>query len=328
MPMRSDPARWRVVAFLIVSLVVVVLPLFVRNDYYRGQLIKVGINTIVVVGLNLLMGYAGQVSLGHAAFVGIGAYSSGILTVKAGVSPWLALVAAALVTALVSAAVGVPVLRLRGHYLAMATLGFGMIVHTVAIQWEALTGSDQGIIGIPPLAVGGLRLVSRTHTLNTYYAVWLVALLALLTSSNIVGSRVGRAMRAVHGSEIAASTSGVNTARHKLQVFVLSAVLAGLAGSLYAHYVSYIDPGPFSFVHSIDLVVMVVIGGMASTWGAVLGAGTVQFLDAVLGGFLERRLLVFGLILMLIMIFLRQGLARGGTEIASALRRRRQARAQ
>jgi branched-chain amino acid transport system permease protein len=323
----SDPARRRLATFAAMAVVVAVVPVFVRNDYYRGELIRVGINAIVVVGLNLLMGYAGQISLGHAAFVGIGAYSSAILTVRAGLSPWLALIAAVLITAAVAAAVGGRILRLRGHYLAMATLGFGMIIHAVAIQWGALTGSDQGIAHIPPLAVGGWRLVSWARPLNTYYTVWIIALLVLLGSSNIVSSRVGRAMRAVHGSEIAADTSGVNTARYKLQVFVLSAVLAGLAGSLYAHYMGYIDPGPFSFIHSIDLVVMVVIGGMASTWGAVLGAGAVQFLDAVLGAFLERRLLVFGLVLVLIMIFLPQGLARGGADIAALLRRRKQARA-
>ena len=324
----KDPRRRRVLTFAAVAAAVAILPVFVRSEYYLYLLVMVGIYTMVAVGLNLLMGYAGQVSLGHAAFVAIGAYTSAILTVRVGVSPWLALIAAALITALVAAAVGMPALRLRGHYLAMATLGFGMIVHRIALQWDGLTASDRGISGIPPLSIEGVTLVSSTNDLGTYYVVWLVALLAVLGCSNIVDSRVGRAMRAVHGSEVAAETAGVNTARYKLQVFVLSAVLAGLAGSLYAHYMTYINPDPFDFAHSIALVVMVVIGGMASTWGAVVGAGSVQFIEVLLDArhLHEQKPVAYGLILMLIMIFLPQGLARGGIDIAARLRRRRQAR--
>jgi branched-chain amino acid transport system permease protein len=329
-PLLRDARRRRVLAFATVAAVVAAIPLFVRSEYYLYLLVTVGIYTMVAVGLNLLLGYAGQVSLGHAAFVGIGAYTSAILTVRAGVSPWLALIAAALITAAVAAVIGVPVLRLRGHYLAMATLGFGMIAHTVALQWDGLTWSDRGIGGIPPLTIAGVTLVSATNDLRTYYVVWLVALLALLGCSNIVDSRVGRAMRAVHGSELAANTAGVNTGRYKLQVFVLSAVLAGLAGSLYAHYVTYINPDPFDFAHSIALVVMVVIGGMASTWGAIVGAGSVQFIETMLEfrHLHEQKPIAYGLILMLIMILLPQGLTRGGVEIAARLRRRRQARGQ
>jgi len=215
---------------------------------------------------------------------------------------------------------GSQALRLQGHYLAMATLGFGIIVSIVLVEWVSVTGGTSGIYGIPNLQIAGRALDSD---IRMYCLVWVLVTLVIALSENIVHSRVGRAFRAVHGSEVAASTLGVDVGRYKVQVFVLSAGLAALAGSLYAHYVTFISPEPFGFKFSVQLVVMVVVGGMASIWGAVFGAGLVTMLGEVLKGLghasigevsinlADFEVVLFGLILMLIMIYLPAGLVRG-----------------
>ena len=289
----------------LIAIAAAILPFVLPGNYAIHLATVIGINTIVVLGLNLLMGYAGQVSLGQAAFVGIGAYTSGILTTKLGLSPWLALAAGVTLTSATGFMVGVPLLKLRGHYLAMGTLGFGMIVNIVLTQWESLTEGTIGIMSIPPLAVGGFAFKSE---LSFYYLVAFSVILAMSLAANIIDSRVGRAMRAVHGSEVAAEISGVDTARYKLQVFVLSAAMAGYAGSLYAHHATYIHPGTFGFHQSIQLVVMAVLGGMASIWGAVFGAGAVTLIAENLRSFQEFSTIVFGGVLIIIMIFMPAGL--------------------
>jgi branched-chain amino acid transport system permease protein len=304
--MKRELKRYRVVG--LAALVAVALPRVMPADYTLHMVAIIGINTIIVLGLNLLMGYAGQVSLGQAAFVGIGAYASAILTVKAGLSPWLALAAAMGLGALTAAIVGIPLLKLRGHYLAMGTLGFGMIVHIVLVQWDKLTDGTVGIMSVPPLSIGGFAFESAP---SMYYLVafWVIA--ALMLASNVVDSRVGRAMRAVHGSEVAAETSGVDTSRYKLQVFILSGALAGLAGSLYAHNATYVHPDTFGFHYSIQLVVMAVLGGMSSIWGAVFGAGAVTIIAEELRQYQEYSTIIFGAVLIAIMIFLPGGILRG-----------------
>jgi branched-chain amino acid transport system permease protein len=197
----------------------------------------------------------------------------------------------------------------------MGTLGFGMIVHIVLVQWEGLTAGTIGIMSIPPLAIGGFTFDTE---LRMYYLVAASVLLSIALASNIIDSRVGRAMRAVHGSEVAAETSGVDTARYKLQVFILSAAMAGFAGSLYAHHSTYVHPDSFGFHYSIQLVVMVVIGGMASIWGAIFGAGAVTLIAEQLRFFQEFSTIVFGFVLVLIMVLLPAGLWRGTSD---ALRR-------
>jgi len=293
---------------LAVAVIAAVLPLLLPGGYALHLAAVIGINTIVVLGLNLLMGYAGQVSLGQAAFVGIGSYASGILAAKAGLSPWLAMATGVTLAATTGAVVGIPLLKLRGHYLAMGTLGFGMIVYIVLRQWNSLTGGTIGIMSIPPLTIGGFAIDTE---LRMYYFVAFSVILALALASNIIDSRVGRAMRAVHGSEVAAETCGVHTARYKLQVFVLSAALAGYAGSLHAHHATYIHPGTFGFQYSIHLVVMAVLGGMASVWGAVFGAAAVTLIGENLRSFQEFSTVAFGFVLIVIMIFLPAGLWRG-----------------
>lgn len=266
-------------------------------------------------------------------------------TVKAGgISPWWAMVAGVLFTSLVAYLIGVQALRLHGHYLAMATLGFGIIVTIVFREWIELTGGTSGISGLPPLQVGSKPIESD---LSMYYLVWIIAAIVIVLASNIVNSRVGRAFRAVHGSEIAAAAVGVDASRYKVQVFVLSAALASIAGSLYAHSTTrFVNPESFGIGFSIQLVVMVVVGGMASIWGAIFGAGAITLLGEflrnmspdskashvihkVLGPHIsvpDLDVVIFALILMLIMIFMPAGLVRGvvdGVKMMVALARRK-----
>ncbi len=309
---RVRPRYWFAMAAVIAALLPAALP----GQYAVYLAVVIGINTVVALGLNLLMGYAGQVSLGQAAFVGIGAYASAVLTTKVGLSPWLGVGAGAALGGLTAAAVGVPLLKLRGHYLAMGTLGFGMIMHIVMVQWESLTDGTIGIMSIPPLSLGGFAFNTE---LRMYYLVAASVILCMALASNIINSRVGRAMRAVHGSEVAAETSGVDTARYKLQVFILSGAMAGFAGSLYAHHATYVHPDCFGFHYSIQLVVMVVLGGMASIWGAIFGAGAVTLIAEQLRRSLEFSPIIFGLVLIAIMVFMPAGLWRGSMDFLRRL---------
>jgi branched-chain amino acid transport system permease protein len=302
---RSRPSA-SIIAIAAFVALMAAMPFLLGNEYYVGIAVFVGINSIVAIGLNLLMGYAGQVSLGHAAFMAVGAYTSAILTSKTGVSPWPAMFAGLALSCLVAALIGMPALKLHGHYLAVATLGFGMIVSIIITQWVSLTGGTSGLVDIPPLKLAGLVLDTGT---KYYYLVWFGVAASLLLSFNLVNSRVGRALRAIHTSEVAAATCGVNIARTKLQVFVLSAALAGLAGSLYAHHVQFVSPGhTFGFGFSIELVIMVVFGGLATTWGAIVGAGAITVLGEFLRSAGDYDLVAFGTILLLVLVFLPRGI--------------------
>jgi branched-chain amino acid transport system permease protein len=329
---RGGLAAWRygarpgLLGLLLLGLLVAALPLIFPKNYFVTVVgVTAGFNVILAVSLNLLIGYAGQISLGHAAFFGLGAYGSAILTTRYGVNPWLAMLGGLAVVFLVASLISRPILKLKGHYLAMATLGFGIIVHIGMVQAVALTGGPDGLSGIPGLSLLGWSLRTDLHW---YWLVAVVMLVVVWLSLNIVDSRTGRALRAVHGSEFAAEMMGIDTARTKVQVFVLSALLSAFAGSLFAHQQGFVSPDSFSFFVSIELVTMVVLGGMASTYGAVFGAVTLTLLKAGLVVFHDYEMVILGAILMVIMIFLPQGLFVGltrGLRLALARRRARPA---
>jgi branched-chain amino acid transport system permease protein len=297
---------------ILFALAIIGVGLGVGNSYHVQLLTFIGIYTLLALGLNMVMGYAGQISLGHAAFYGLGAYTTGILTVHFHWSPWLALPVALLLAALVAFLVALPMLKLTGFYLGMGTLGFGMIAYILFRGWSRFTGGDSGLVGIPSLALGPVSLSSR-HAY--FYLVWGMVFLCFIVCERLVDSRVGRALRAIHDSERAAEAVGINTARLKVHVFVLSAVFAALAGFLYAHLVSFISPNSFDFLMSVRMVTMVVIGGMASIWGSLLGASLLTVLPEWLHVFTDYEMVVYGLILMLVMIFVPQGLVRGILDI-------------
>jgi branched-chain amino acid transport system permease protein len=314
-------AFWRrhsnAVGFLCFVLVAGSLPLWLKSPYLISTAVFVGIATMLTLGLCLLMGYAGQISLGHAAFYGLGAYTSAILTVKFGVSPWLAMGAGIILTACSAWLIGIPIFRLSEHYLAMATLGLGIIAHLAYTEFRDLTGGSSGLPGVPSLSIGRF---SFNDDVRYFYLVWGVVALLMILSLNIVNSRVGRALRAIHGSEMAAASIGVDSRRYKIQVLILSAVYASLAGSLYVHYMRFVSPEPFTFDASVRLVVMAAVGGLASVWGAPFGAVAVTLLTVVLrevlphlipGASGEHTVIAYGILLVAIMIFMPEGLTRG-----------------
>ena len=299
---------------LVLAAVIAVLPLFLPNAFYYEVAIQAGLNAIVCVGLNLLIGYAGQISLGHAGFFGLGAYASAILTTSYGWPPLGALLAAALGVALLAFAIARPIMKLRGHYLAMGTLGFGIIIFIMLTQEVDLTGGPDGM----PVAGFSMFGWEPADEATWYWIVGGLLLLAVWLSLNLIESPVGRALRAVHGSEVAAQTVGVDVARLKAYVFVVSAVFASVAGSIYAHYAAFLTPGEAGFVHSIELVTMVVLGGLASIFGAVVGAAILTALPQLLTFLHDYEMLAFGAILMGVMIFMRRGLV---PTLATQLRR-------
>ncbi len=312
---KQDKTKYlKYLALLLFVLVIVIIPPLMPNTYYLGNLVIIGIYSIVVIGLCLLMGFAGQVSLGHAAFYGLGAYSSGLLTAKLGWAPGPAMIAAALITGLTAYIIGVPTLKLREHHLALATLGAGVIIYIFFNEQVNLTGGPSGFSGIPYFSIGPWQFSTET---SYYYLVWAFVLVAIWFAGNVVNSRIGRALRALHGSETGASCMGIPVYRYKIQIFVVSAVYAGVAGSLYAHYVTFISPSPFSFSASVEFVVMAAIGGLASIWGPLLGASAVLFLTELLRALVPRlipsaggefEIIFFGIILVVIMVFMPQGL--------------------
>lgn len=296
----------RLAGLCLLATIVVVLPILFPDNYYVTVVgVTALLHAILAVSLNLLMGYAGQISLGHAAFFGIGAYTSAILTTRYGWDPWAAIMAGLALTGLVSFLVSRPILRLKGHYLAMATLGLGIIINIILVQGDQLTGGPDGLGGIPTLSLFGWALDTD---LRWYWMMGATLLGVVWLALNIIDSRSGRALRALHGSEVAAEMMGINTTAAKTGVFVLAALIASLAGGLFCHQQSFISPDSFNFFFSIELVTMVVLGGMASTYGAVFGALILTFLPELLVVFEDFEVMIFGAILMLMMIFLPQGL--------------------
>ncbi len=299
-------SNWTSLAIAALLLFLILIPF----DWFLGQyttlMIFIGISTIVTVGLCLLMGYTGQVSLGQAAFYGLGAYFSAVLSKTYSVNPWLAMLIAAAATGFFAYVIGFPIFRLRGNYLAMATLGLGLIMWILFRQLSQITGGPDGMSGIPYLSIGGFVFDT---SFKRYFLVWFFCLATLFMSQNIVRSRSGRALRAIHGSEAAAESIGINATHFKVKIFVLSAVYASLAGSLLAHHLRFVSPQSFDFLASVRFVVMAVIGGLASIWGAIFGAGTTRILsDELLLGFGEWDVVIYGAILIVVMIFMPEGL--------------------
>jgi branched-chain amino acid transport system permease protein len=309
------------------------------KDFYLTQLTMTAYYALVAVGLCLLMGFAGQISLGHAGFFAIGGYTSALLTTMdlsairdaapvaalarlqvltarqdlygaqvLSVHPWAACVVAVLLAFVIAALIGVPVLKLKGHYLAMATLGFGTIIFSIVLGTQRLGAAD-GISSVPPFPVlpgvsvsGG----SGGRVLNYYFA-WLLVTVSMVLLLNLISSRVGRALRSIHGAEDAANAMGVNTAQYKLFTFVLSAVLAAIAGVFLTHYNGGIGPSEASIMKSVRYVAIVAVGGMGSLWGTLIMGTVLNFLS-LRGYFGTLDDAVFGGILILIMLFAPEGI--------------------
>lgn len=290
-------------SFLIFISLIILLPVISGNTYTMTVGIFSGINAMVAIGLCILMGYAGQVSLGQAGFYGIGAYISSILSAHAGLPIVISAICAMIVAAIAAMILAIPALRLKGHYLAVATLGFGEIIHIILNEWGP--GGPSGFGDIPHFGLLGYTIDSTT---GYFYLIWGLVAAVMLFSINLINSGTGRALRAIHDSDLACNAMGLNVTALKIKVFILSAVYASLAGSLYAHYVTFISPSSFSLFYSILVLMMVIVGGITNLWGAVIGAVVITVLPELLRRFEELDVLVYGLILTLSLMFFRKGL--------------------
>ena len=289
---------------LVLAVILMLLPLVLPNNFYYDIAIRMAINAIIVLGLNLLIGFAGQISLGHAGFVGIGAYASAILPTHFGWHPIVAMVAGAGIASAIAAIVARPIFRLKGHYLAMATLGLGIIIAIVIKNEATYTGGPDGM-PVPALGLAGYEISGEKQW---YWVLAGLLLFSFWAARNLIDSPFGRALRALHGSEVAAQVMGVDVVRYKVAIFVLSAFFASLMGSVTAHYIGFVTPNIADFFHSIELVTMVVVGGMASIYGSLIGAVLLTALPQALSTFEGWETVVFGAILMFCMIFMPKGL--------------------
>jgi branched-chain amino acid transport system permease protein len=332
----------RIIPFAVFAAVAVAVQLTTASTgtgFFLTQITMSSWYALVAVGLCLLMGYAGQISLGHAAFFAIGGYTTAVLTTldllpqngsafvkfcsSAGLtlsgvnswgsdilylSPWVALLAAIAISAIIAYAIGGPVLRLKGHYLAMATLGFGTIIYRIVLGTPLFGGAD-GLSDVPPfrffagLAIDG----SKTNRVFGYYFSAAVLLAVIVMLRNLVHSRAGRALRAIHGNEEAAQAAGVDTARYKLHLFVLSAVIAAIAGVFMTHYNGGIGPAEASVMKSVRYVAIVAVGGMANLWGALIASIALNFMS-LRGYFGTYDDAVFGAVLIIMMLFAPNGI--------------------
>jgi branched-chain amino acid transport system permease protein len=283
------------------------IPAVMPNNYYLSLTNLALIYIIVAIGLNFIYGYTGYISFAQAGFFGIGAYTAALLAVETHASCWVTLPLSGLVAAVFGILLGIPALKLSGHYLAMCTIGFGIIVQMVLQNWTAFTHGAQGIQGIPGIVLGPLALSSSTQY---YYFMLLFACLAALLCWAIEHSNLGRSFKAVREDEIAASTSGINLTFTKVFSFALSALFAGVAGGLYAHMSSYISPDTFSFDQSIVFFTMVLVGGAGTVWGPIVGAVLLTFIPELLRFLEEYYMALFGIGICLAMLFMPQGIVR------------------
>lgn len=278
------------------------------NAYVINLFVVAALFALPALGLSLLMGYTGQLSLGHAAFVGIGAYVSAVASRSIGLNPWITIVLATVLATLAAWGIGWLVFRLRGHYLAMATLAFGIIVHIAFVEWRSVTGGQNGISDIPPLSAAGFALSSDTAF---FPLAWATCLVGMLLASNLVHSPAGLTMRVVAENEPVAGSIGIASARLKRQIMAISGAYAGLSGALYAHWLGYISPSPFDVGFSIRLLLIVALGGFAGIWSVLFGVFFVILVSEVLKPFGRYDVVVYGLLLVTVMVYCPRGLLLG-----------------
>lgn len=290
---------------LLVLLILLIFVPFALNNYYIDILTITGIYAILALGLNIVVGLAGLLDLGYIAFYAIGAYSYGILNTEFGIPFWPALLIGGLLAAFAGMFLGMITLRLRGDYLAIVTLGFLMIVHLILNNWDSLTHGPNGILGISSPSIGKFVFSEPIHF---YYLILVISILAIFIINRINNSRIGRAWIAIREDEIAASAMGINVTTMKILAITLGASWAGVAGVFFAGRYSFISPESFTFLETVIVLSMVVLGGMGSIPGVILGAALLIILPEVLRGFQDYRMLVFGGAMVLMMVFRPQGL--------------------
>jgi branched-chain amino acid transport system permease protein len=287
---------------------------FSRSGYLASLLIVIGLQAMPAIGLALLAGYTGQISLGHAAFYGLGAYGAALIGRWLGVGAWLDVLLASAIVAALAWAIGWLVFRLKGHYLAMATLAFGIIVQVGFVELRDLTGGPNGLAGIQPLALFGHALESDFAFLP---AVWIVTILVIVCAENLIASPTGLAMRAVAESESVARSVGNNVQSVKRKVMMLSGLCCALGGALYAHYVGYLSPGPFDVGFSVKLLLMVAVGGFADVWGILFGVAFITLIGEVLRPLGAYDVVAYGALLVVCVVHFPRGILQGMSALAA-----------
>lgn len=292
----------------LIALVCLLIVPFSGSEYLTNLLIVVMLHALPAIGVSLLMGYTGQISLGHAAFYGLGAYGAAAFSVHMGVNPWISIVFAVILVGVMSSYLGWVIFRLRGHYLAVATLGFGFIVNIAFVELRDWTGGPNGLPGIPPLEIFDLSF----HTDQTFfYIAWVAMILTVVMAQNLVNAPVGLVMRGIAESERAVSSLGNDVTGLKRKILVISAVVSAVSGGLYAHYIGYISPQPFAIDFSIKLVVIIAIGGFRSIPGVLFATLFVTVITEPLQELGYYDVVVYGLFLTVIIAYMPQGLLQG-----------------
>lgn len=307
--------------YFLFFIVIVLFPVLIRNNYHISLAIFVGIYSIVAIGSVILLGYAGQISLGQSAFYGIGAYTSALLALKVGLPFWISFFGAMVVSTVIGFLIGLVALRVKGDYLAMATAGFSILVYVIIREFQLLTG---GVIGIRNIPVPSIFGFSFNNDLKYFYLVWAIFTIIFIFSRNFIHSKVGRAMLAIKNDEEASEISGISVVKYKLKAFIISSCYSAMGGVLFAHYVQFIDPSSFHLTFSLTILFIIAIGGMECLWGTVLGSSFILVLPEVFKSitaltFLPTQLkillldysyilIILSLITILILIFLPKGM--------------------
>ena len=301
-----------------ISVVLGLLPLLVKSEYLTHIMITIGLYIVLSLSLNLVSGYTGQLSLGHAAFYGIGAYVTALLMLKLQFPFWVAMLASGVITAFFGLILGLPALRLQGDYLAIVTLGFGEIVRLVFLNWESLTRGPMGLPGIPSPEIGSLVFNSK---ISFYYLIMVTMLITIIFMRRVAESELGLSLISVSLDEVAAEAVGVNTLRAKLLAFTMSAFFAGIAGSFYATYISFVSPDSFTFMDSVTILAMVVLGGLASIPGTIIGAILLALAPELLRSMADYRMVLYGAVMVAMMIFKPDGFWGAKKRVRNAIRK-------
>ena len=312
--------KTRKILGLALLVITALIPLILQNNTYALRTaVMVLIYIVLALSLNFVLGFAGQLSLGHSAFYAVGAYTTAILTVTYGVPFWIALIASAIVAGIFGLLLGIPTLRLKGDYLAITTIGFSEILRLVLINWASFTRGPAGIPGIPSPSIFGFTLGTNT---SYYYILYVLVLITIFISYRLINSRLGRGLVAVKDDETAAEAMGINPTFLKMLAFVLGAAIAGLAGGIFASFIHYVNPDNFTYMESVVILTMVVLGGVGSIPGVIVGATVLTILPEALRGISTYRYAIYGILLVMMMIVRPQGIIsaaslKGGTAKAN-----------
>ncbi len=328
LPSQRAALRSRWVAYVLTFAIIIVLPLVFDDTYWRTNLTVCAINVLLAIGLDFILGYAGQLNLGHSAFYGLGAYVSTLLIVKLGIPFWVAFIAGVAFAGIAGTFLSLFAVRLRGHYLAIASLGFAVIVHQILLNWISLTQGPLGIYGIAPppaLVIGGLVIADFRNLAAFFYLVAGFAFLSYILLSQLVRSPIGETLTAIREDEVSAASLGINGAAWKIFAFGVGSAVAGAAGCFYASFVGTLVPDAFFVSEAFNILAMVIVGGMGTLIGPVFGAILLTVLPEVLRGFGDLRLVVYGAALTFAVLFMPGGLAQAARVVAEKFGLRRSA---